>query len=186
MINKFETKGAFFVLSLAIMALALTGCWTPPNANVQPKGEPRLIQSGVPVESTRDQATVQTIDAGSRTLGLKLSDGTSISCTVNPKVKNFDQVQAGDQIKVTLVEKLAVYVLKDGRLPGAGGTEEAIPFIARVQVVDPSYRLLKLQYVSGQVEELKAGLDAKLMEMQPGDAVVLQSAEAVAIRIEKK
>jgi starvation-inducible outer membrane lipoprotein len=47
----------------AITALILTGCWTPPNANVQPKGEPRLIQSGVSVEFVQEQATVQAVDA---------------------------------------------------------------------------------------------------------------------------
>ena len=168
------------------MALTLTGCWTPPNANVQPGGEPRLIQSGVSVERTDVPATVQTVGESPRALNLILSDGTAVTCTVSPQVKNLDQIQAGDQVKVTLAEKVAVYVLKDGRLPGADGTGEVIPFIARVQTVDPSYRLLTLQYVNGQTEVLKAGLDAKLMEMQPGDAVVLQSAEAVAIHVEKK
>jgi translation initiation factor IF-1 len=168
------------------MALTLTGCWTPPNANVQPKGERRLIQSGVSVERTDIPSTVQTIDASQRVLDLKLSDGTPVTCTVNPQVKNLDRIQAGDQVKVTLAEKLAVYVLKDGKLQAAGGTEEVIPFIARVQLVDPSYRLLTLQYLNGRTEVLKAGLDAKLMEMQPGDAVVLESAEAKEIHIEKK
>jgi hypothetical protein len=46
--------------------------------------------------------------------------------------------------------------------------------------------LLTVQYRNGQTEVLKADLDAKLMEMQPGDAVVLQSAEALKIHIEKK
>jgi hypothetical protein len=173
-------------LLLTIMALSLNGCWTPPNANVQPKGEPRLIQSGVSAERSDVRATVQTIDASLRTLTLKLSDDTLVTCTVSPQVKNLDQVQAGGQIKVSLAEKLAVYVLKDGRLPGAGGTEEAIPVIAKVQVVDPSYRLLTLQYLNGQTEVMKADLEAKLMEMQPGDSVALQSAEVVAIHIEKK
>jgi hypothetical protein len=126
------------------------------------------------------------VDASQRVLQLKLSDGTPVTCTVSPQVKNFDQIQVGDQIKVTLAEKLAVYVLKDGKLPVAGGTDEVIPFIARVQMVDPSYRLLTLQYLNGRTEVLKASLDAKLMEMQPGDAVTLQSAEATAIHIEKK
>jgi hypothetical protein len=181
-----KIKKTVFILSLAVVALTLTGCWTPPNANVQPKGEPRLIQSEVSVERTDVRATVQTIDASQRVLSAKLSDGTPVTCTISSQVKNLDQIQAGDQVKVTLAEKLAVYVLKDGRLTGADGTGEVIPFIARVQTVDPSYRLLTLQYVNGQTEVLKADLDAKLMEMQPGDAVVLQSAEAVAIHFEKK
>lgn len=176
------------VLPLVIPAIALimTGCWTPPNANVQPPGEPRLIQSGVSASNNHVRATVQTVQGIQRVLNLKLADGTAITCTVNPSVENFDQVHAGDQIKVALDLKLAVYVLQDGRLPGAGGKAEVIPFIARVQTVDPSYRLLKVQFTNGQTAELKTGLDVNLTDMQPGDAVVLQSAEATEIYIEKK
>jgi hypothetical protein len=75
--------------------------------------------------------------------------------------------------------------LKDGRLLVAGGTEEVIPYIGRVQTVDPSYRLLKVQFPNGQTVELKAGLDAKLLAMRPGVAVVIQSAEATRISIQK-
>lgn len=170
----------------AITALILTGCWTPPNANIQPKGEPRLIQSGVSVESVLEQATVQAIDASQRIIRLKLSDGSLITCKVSQRVGNFSQIQSGDKIKVTLAEELAVYVLNDGRLPIAGGTDETINFNAKVQSVDPSYRLLTLQYPNGQTEVLKADLNAKLLEMQAGDAVVLQTAEAKAIHIQKQ
>jgi translation initiation factor IF-1 len=184
MATKVEVKAVFHLLA-AFTALSLTGCWTPPNANVQPPGEPRLIQSGVSAVDNDLRATVQGFDPSQRALNLKLPDGTEITCTVNPQVKNFDRIQFGDKVKVRLAEELAIYVLKDGRLPIAGGKIEAIGFNAKVQSVDPSYRLLKLQYLNGQTQELKAGLDAKLMEMQPGDAVVLQSAEALAVHIEK-
>lgn len=179
-------KKMVFLLVIPALALTLTGCWTPPNANVQPPGAPRLIQSGVSASNNHIQATVQTIDVAQRILHLTLADGTAITCTVSPQVKNFDQVQAGDPIKVALDVKLAAYVLQDGRLPGAGGKEEVIPFVARVQTVDPSYRLFKVQFLNGQIVEFKANLGDDLMEFRPGDAVVLQSAEATAIHIEKK
>jgi hypothetical protein len=179
-------KKLVITLVIPVFSLTLTGCWTLPNANVQPPGEPRLIQSGVPAGNNHVRATVQTIEAAQRVLNLKLDDGTAITCTVNPSVANYDQIQTGDRIKVALDMKLAVYVLHDGKLSGAGGKEEVIPFIARVQTVDPSYRLLKVQFTGGQTAELKTGLDANLQEMQPGDAVVLQSAEATKIHIEKK
>jgi len=171
---------------IAITALILTGCWTPPNANVRPTGEPRLIQSGVSVESVQEQATVQAVDASQRIIRLKLSYGSPITCKASQRVANFGQIQPGDKVKVTLAEKLAIYVLKDGRLPAAGGTDEAVNFYAKVQSVDPSYRLLTLQYSSGQIEVLKTDLNAKLLEMQAGDAVVLQTAEAKAIHIQKQ
>jgi translation initiation factor IF-1 len=181
----FTNKRTVLALLPVAAAFTLTGCWTPPNAQVQPSGEPRLIQSGVSADDNHVQATVQLVDASQHSLHLKLADGTQIFCSISPQLKNISQLQSGDRVKVTLAEKLSVYVLKDGRMTAAGGAEEAIPFIARIQLVDPSYRLLTLQYVNGQTQVLKAGLDAKLLEMQPGDAVVLESAEATALRIEK-
>src|SRR5471032_2128681 len=111
-----KIKKSVFTLLPAIVTLALTGCWTPPNANVQPKGEPRLIQNGIPVESVKDKATVESVDAGQRVLNLKLADGTLLSCKAGAQVAEFDKIQAGNKVKVTLAEELAVYVLKDGRL----------------------------------------------------------------------
>lgn len=129
---------------------------------------------------------MQAVDASQRLIRLKLSDGSLITCKVNQRVANFGQIRSGDKVKVTLAEELAVYVLKDGRLPIYGGTDEAINFSAKVQSVDPSYRLLTLQYPNGQTEALKTDLNAKLLEMRSGDAVVLQTAEAKAIHIQKQ
>jgi len=179
-------KKLVFPLAIPALSLILTGCWTPPNANVQPPGEPRLIQGGVPASNNHVRAEVQSVDASHRVLNLKIADGTSLTCTVIPSVENFDQVQAGDEIKVALDLKLAVYVLKDGRLPRAGGKDEVIPFVARVQTVDPSYRLLKVQFLGGLIMEFKTSLDVNMEALQPGDAVVLQSVEATAVHIEKK
>jgi hypothetical protein len=178
-------KKTIITLLPVITALTLTGCWTPPNANVQPKGEPRLIQSGIPVESQKKSATVESVDASQRVVNLKLADGTTTTCKVGPQVTDFGQLRSGDKVKVTLAEKLTVYVLKDGRLPVAGGKDETIYSNAKVQSVDPSYRLLTLQYLNGQTEVFKVGLDAKVLEMQPGDDVVLHITEIKAVDIER-
>lgn len=178
-------KKTINILLPVITALTLAGCWTPPNAHVLPKGEPRLIQSGIPVESVKKQATVQSIDASHRDVGLKLSDGTLITFKAGAQVLNLDKIRVGDKVKVTLAEELAIYVLEDGRLPVAGGTEETIPFNARLQQVDPSYRLLTLQYLNGTTEVFKVGLDTKILEMAPGDDVVVKANEAKVISIEK-
>ena len=164
----------------------LTGCWTPPNANVQPPGEPRLIQGGVSAVDNNVLVTVHGVDASQRVLTLKLLDGTEITCAVNPRVKNLDRMESGDNVKLQLTVELALYVLKDGRLAITGGKVEAIGFNAKVQSVDPSYRLLVLHYPNGMTKVLKTGLNAKLLEMQAGDTVILQTAEAKSIRIEEK
>lgn len=171
---------------LPFVALALAGCWTPPNANVQPKGEARLIEDGIATECVKDPATVDSIDASQLTIGLKLSDGSTITCKAGPKVKHFDQLKVGDKVKATVVEELAVYVLVNGQAPGANGAMETVHPSAKVQTVDPAYRLLELQYPDGHIEEVKVGLNTKMMEMSPGDGVVVKTGELLAIKVEKK
>jgi hypothetical protein len=178
-------KKSLRVLLPAITALTLTGCWTLPNANVQPVGEPRLIQSGIPVLSVKELATVESIDVSQRVITFKLPDGTSTTCPAGPQVLNLDQIKVGDQIKVTLAEELTIYLLKDGRLPVAGGADETVACNAKVQLIDPSYRLLTLQYLNGSTETFKVGLDTKVLEIAPGDDVVVKIIEAKVIRIEK-
>ena len=166
-------------------ALALTGCWTPPNANVQPNGEPRLIQSGIIVESDKDPATVQALDSAQGTITLTLPSGDTATYKVGPKVKHFDRVQVGDQVQATVTEELAVYLLADGKLPD-GSTAESLGVNAKVQQVDPSYRLLTLQYPNGQTDVVKPGLDALMQQMAPGDSVVIRPLELTAIEVEKR
>jgi hypothetical protein len=182
--NKFP-KFAAIVTILPAIALALTGCWTPPNANVQPNGEPRLIQSGISVESVKDPATVQALDSAQGTITLALPSGGTATYKVGPKVKHFDQVQAGDQVEATVTEELAVYLLADGKLPD-GSTAESLGVNARVQQVDPSYRLLTLQYPNGQTDTVKPPIGTLMQQMAPGDSVVVRPGELKAISIEKK
>jgi hypothetical protein len=59
---------------LPAIALALTGCWTPPNANVQPMGKPGLIQGGMPIESVQASVKVTAMNAA---LHLKLASKKS-------------------------------------------------------------------------------------------------------------
>jgi hypothetical protein len=180
--NKF-TK-SFPLILAASAALVLNGCWTPPNASVQPGGEPRLIQSGITVESVKDPATVQALDSGQGTITLALPSGTTATYKVGAKVKHFGQVRPGDQVQATLTEELAVYLLADGRLPD-GTTAETLGINARVLLVDPSYRLLTLQYPNGQTDTVKPGLDALMQQMAPGDSVVVRPQELTAVEIEK-
>ncbi len=162
----------------------LAGCWTAPNANVQPKGQPGLVQDGIPVESVKDPATVQALDAGQGTITLASADGITTTYKVGPKVKHFDRVQVGDKVKATVTEELAVYVLENNRLPD-GTTAEALGINAKVLLVDPSYRLLTLQYPNGQSDTVKPGLNTKMLQMSPGDSVVIRPLELTAIRVEK-
>ena len=65
----------------------------------------------------------------------------------------------GDLIKADVKAILSVYLLENGRLTNADGTTrpKTINFNAKVLLVDPSYRLLTLQFTNGQRVTIKAG-----------------------------
>jgi hypothetical protein len=173
---------------LAVIALTFTSCFTPPNANVQPVGKPGLIQGGIPVEVIQESVRVTTIDASQRTITLKQANNDSTKTfNVSETVKNFDQVKVGDIIKAKVKAELSVYILDHGRLANADGTShlKTVNFNAKVLQVDPSYRILTLQFINGRNMTIKAGLNVMLDKMAPGDDVVIRSHEVTAIEIKK-
>jgi hypothetical protein len=164
-------------------ALALEGCWTAPVANVQPKGEARLIKSAITVKSVKAPAIVESVDPNAGTIVVRIPGASETSAyKVGREVENFTSIRMGDRVKATVKEELSVYVLRDGEAPGADGLPEKIVADARVLSVDPGYRLLKLQYPNGEKESLKVALGVKLKEMESGDAVVIRAIEAVALQ----
>jgi hypothetical protein len=168
---------------LLAAALALTGCWTAPVADVQPKGEARLIQSAISVESVKAPALVEGVDRNTRTIVVRTPGAPETSTyKVGREVENFSSIRMGDKVKATVKEELSVYVLRNGEAPGADGTPEKIAASARVLSIDPSYRLLTLQYPNGENETLKVAVGVKLKEMEAGDAVVIRPIEVVALR----
>lgn len=173
------------VTLLLVIAPALVGCWAAPTANVQPKGEARLIQSPIPVESVKHRVTVQSIDAGQRVIVLNFSEGATGTFKPGPQVADLRQIRAGDKVRAKVAQELTIYVLKNGEVPGTDGKPQAPEADAKVLSIDPSYRLLTLQYPNGHAQTFKVGLDAKLLEMEPGDIVVIRTKELIALRAEK-
>jgi hypothetical protein len=176
---------AMVTLPLLVAALALAGCWTAPTANVQPKGEARLIQNAIPVESVKHRVTVQSIDADRRFIILNFPEGATATFKPGPQLANIHQIRAGDKVQATVAQELAIYVSKNDRVPRTGDKPEPLEADAKVLRVDPSYRLLTLQYPNGQAQTFKVGLDVKLREMAPGDIVVIRTMELIALRVEK-
>ena len=163
--------------------LALAGCWSPPNANVIPRAKPGLIQDSVQAETVLDGARVAAVDAGHSTITLALPDGTTCSYQAEPKV-NLAPINAGDRVKARVTDSLTVFVLDNGQVP-SGVTAETSGVSPRVLLVDPSYRELTLQSFAGPPQTYKAGLDARLQEMEPGDSVTRKPMQLTSIKITK-
>lgn len=160
-------------------AMTLAGCWAAPVATVQPPGEPRLIQSAIQVESVEEAAVVAAIDRSAGTIVLRTHGmAETAKYRTGPKLADLTDIKAGDVVQVTVAEELAVYVLRDGELPGQG----RMAADARVLAVDPSYRLLRLQYPNGRSETLKVPIGTRLEQMSAGDSVVIEPIEVLALR----
>ena len=138
---------------------------------------------GIAVASFKAPAVVESLEPSTRTIVMRRLGTTAASTyKLGPGFANISSLKAGDIVEATLVQELAVYVLRDGEAPGAGGAPEKITADARVLSVDQSYRLLTLQYPNGQNETFKVPLGVRLKEMAAGDSVVIRPIEAVSLR----
>jgi hypothetical protein len=179
--------------------LALTGCWTPPTQLASPSGNPSLAGAWAIVETAQYTATVNSVDASQRKVVLRRPDGTTSACKFGPDVVNFNQIQAGDKVKVKVADELAIFLVKNGPLPSAGTgvlvagaptgsmpaglVVETTDSTARVIGVDRSYRLLTLEYADGKTKTVKVPLPNTLEHVNKGDDVVVRATERMVLEV---
>jgi hypothetical protein len=169
---------------LLLATLTLPGCWTPPRSDVPPPGEPGLIADHIRGRADADLAVVQAVDAQSRTLSLMSATRRSPGMyPVSANVSGLGRVKPGERIKAIVFDELSVYALHADEPAAVGG--ERIDPDARVLSVDPSYRLLIVQYPDGEKEIFKVGLGVQLRAMQAGDAVVIRPVELIGLKRRK-
>jgi hypothetical protein len=199
-----KTKTLKFAATIIIPAalLALTGCKTPPVNPLATESSPTLA-GGLPVVGTFcEKAVVTSIIPGERTLALRSDAGKTLTCKAAPQVANFSQLQAGDRVKATVTDATALFLAKNGPPPSAGagvvvpGSAEApqsakvvlqtTDFPGKITKVDPSYRLMTVEYANGGTKEFKVPLPATLESVKPGDEVVVRATELLAICVQPR
>jgi hypothetical protein len=158
------------------VALFLSGCWTAPSASVRPPGKPRVITGGIRVVGVANSARVESVDRDARVLGLRVA-GVPLFYGIGPRVRHWGDVRTGDEVSATLAEVLTVYVPSPRE---KGGSPDA-----RVLIVDPSYRLLKLQYANGGTATFKVALDAPMSGIAAGDAVEIHPVKVIGLRLRR-
>jgi len=169
-----------------------------------PAAKPAKKQTGEPgavvVEVVKATAKVTAVDAAKRTVTLEM-DGKSKTITCGPEVKNFDQIKVGDQLKVTFVEALAVYLQKAGA--PAGGEEvktvtlapkgskpgvlvtDTIVLKAKIDAVDAKKGTVTITTPAGETKTMKVDKKVKgLKALKKGDDIVVRYTEALAIVVE--
>lgn len=158
------------------------------------------------------RATVADIDRDQRTMLLRTEDGREVELGVDPSVKNFDQVEKGDQVTAEYHEAVAILahppgrppaepsgsgapvaiersgkaiVTPPGQTPGATATVmTTLP--ATVEAVDHDRRLLIMRAPGGYFRTLNVSDSMPDFDkIKAGDELMVRHTEAVAIEVTK-
>jgi hypothetical protein len=201
------TKLKLVMTILAPVALlTLSSCSsTSQNSSNDTMGDTAVATDGshakIVVNSVTATATVDSINTTNREVVLRREDGSLTSYICGPDVRNFDQIEVGDQVNVTLADELAVALVKGsvppatvqstvvvrapvGAKPG-GKVMDTVGFTARVVTVDYEQRLVTLLMPDGQNKTVKVGPDIDLAKVNPGDIVGVRLTRAMILTVGK-
>ena len=131
----------------------------------------------------------------------QLGAGIKKTLKAGPEVINFEQIQVGDQLKVTATEELVVYVAGEGETPADGGAQlvalapkgakpgalmaETTRVTAKVTAIDSNQHKATLQFEDGTTRTVAVRPDVDLSKRKVGDSVVIRITEALAIQVAK-
>ena len=152
-------------------------------------------------EKVTATAIVQAVDQKNRTLTLKGEDGKVFTIKVGDEVRNLAQVRAGDTVKATYHQALAlsldmvqgtgvnqrVVTVSTNRAPAgampAGAVEEKVEMIGTILAVDKAKRTVLVQGAVHHVTlQIPADMDVK--DLKAGDQVRATYTQELAIAVE--
>jgi hypothetical protein len=195
---------------LALALLALTSCSsTPPPANPGQPFSASAYDSGsgfngeIVTDAISTTATVVSVDHAKRLVVLKRADGSNVTYKALPNAFGFDDIKAGDVVKVSVADELAVFLGRNSvpasastnaaklrvRLPD--GTQAAasevgtVSFNARITAIDDWLDTVTLQLPDGTSKTIKVSEAVNLADVSVGDVVSVQSTEAAVVALEK-
>ena len=152
-------------------------------------------------ETTKREATVVGINAGTRVVTLKAADGRVFMVTAGDQVRNFDQIKVGDKVVTEYVEALTLTLKKGGDgirertekedmarapvgdKPGAAVGRQ-VTILANVTAVNTKTQYVTLKGPDGNLMDLKVRDPEQLKLIKKGDQIEAVFTEALAIAVE--
>ena len=194
-------KYALVVLAGLLIFTSCTSVSAPP-----PPEEDRetAYQEGVPggviVNTIEVSARVSAIDKANRKVTLLESDGKTFTVKVGPRAVNFDQVEVGDLVNLTVTEELVVYLDEEGA-PATDGSAALVALAPKgaqpgglvagttqitgtVTAIDLNKRTATLQFGDGSIKTFPVRSDVDLSKRRVGEQVVFHVTEMIAISVE--
>ena len=190
------------LLSIAV-ALAVLVTWS--GLAMAQTQSPKKKDGGKPgavlAEVITATATVSAVDAAKRTVTLKLPDGSVKTAKVGNEVKNFDQIKAGDVLKATYYESVAVFVRKSDdkasdteigtvRVAPKGGkpgimVADTSEITAKVEAIDYKNRTVTLKGPEGRSATFTVDKRVKkFMAVKVGDELVVRVTDAFVVAVD--
>jgi hypothetical protein len=184
----------------ATVAMPLAAQQSSPAAMPPAAQTPKLIDGVGAADVTTLTAKIEAVDHENRTVTLKGPMGRSETLKVDPKVKNFAQVKAGDDIVVKYSEAISVKLEKDvkgrsasvattgpitapaGSKPGMAAERQTV-IVAKVVDLDPKRQEVLLQGPNNGYAEVKVKDPAVFNDVKVGDHVQVTYTEAVVVDV---
>lgn len=152
------------------------------------------------VEVLKASAIVTAIEKETRTVTLKGSEDRMFNVVADESVRNFEQIEVGDEVTVSYTRALSLNVRPGGGSPQrteTGGAARAEPgekpvgvvgreitILADVIAVDPEASTITLKGPEGNVVELAVQNPEHFEVVKVGDQVEAEFVEALAISVE--
>lgn len=199
------------VVSLALLALASCATKTPTTgpttggAPVTPETAVQRADFGgeIVTDSTSTTATVVSVDRTKRLIVLKRADGKTVTYKAAPGAFGFNEIKAGDEVKVAVAEELAVFLGRNSVPAGAAANSAklhvklpnhteafatevgVLTFTAKITAIDDWADTVTLKLPSGLTKTIKVGEAINLADVSVGDTVSIQSTEDAVVLLEK-
>jgi hypothetical protein len=187
--------------SLPLALLALCACQSGPSS---PPTEAKSTQAEISNEYTAT-AQVVAVSATKRMVTLRREDGAQFDVKAGPEVRNFDQIAAGDVLRVRYKETLAAKVVpgaeasksataalaagraEAGAKPGAG-VGVGVSLRVKIESIDREKDIVTFSLGSGELiaHRVQTPQGREFVEgLEIGDVVQLDYAETLALSIDK-
>jgi hypothetical protein len=152
-------------------------------------------------EMRTDTATVEAIEASSRTLTLKKADGSYLTTVAGPDIARFAEVKVGDKVNVRYYENVVIRVKRPGEsdvVSTAGtttGAEQVLPggtrakqvtITATITAIDPVAPSITFTGPHGWKYSSKVQDTEALAKVKVGDKVDIVWTEAMIVSVERK
>jgi len=150
-------------------------------------------------EMSTETATVEAIEASTRTVTLKKADGTYVSVVAGPDITRFAEVKVGDKVNARYYENVVVRLKRPGEsdvvstATGTTGSEQVMPggtrakqttITATIAAIDMNTPSITFTGPSGWKYTSKVQDTDALAKVKVGDKVDIVWTEALLVSLE--